>query len=61
MPSFVGFVTLSILSFQVIILTSVMGFASNPDVVRLAANNNNASSSGAERPPGGTTGGHNMF
>jgi broad specificity phosphatase PhoE len=53
MPSFVGFVTLSILSFQVIIPTSVMGFASDPDVVRSAANNNNASSSGAERPPGG--------
>jgi hypothetical protein len=55
MPSFIGFVMLSILSFQVIIPTSVMGFASDPDVVRSAANNNNASSSGAKRPPGGVT------
>ena len=57
MPSFVGFVTLSILSLQVIIPTSAMGFTSDPDIVRSAANNNNASSSGAGRPPGGTTGG----
>ena len=56
--SLVGFVTLAILSLQVIIPTSVMGCVSDPDVVRSPAN---ASSSGAEQlpapatPPAGAT------